>query len=144
MSSFNMVAGYNRLAGMVLQALNLEHSKIPRFRDAYLDVDEPGRPKLIILTRTGGGNRDAYANDNATLSGMSGFIADHDDIFDSTFAHWIFDVPKDVDPEIKDAIETITTMAADPKSGLDPEILMKPMDRFHARIKEMKSSGPSR
>lgn len=144
MSGFNMVAGCNRLAGMVLQALNLEPTQIPRFRDAYLDIDEPGRPKLVIMTRTGGCNRASYPYGNETLSGLAGYISTHNDTFDETFAYWVFDVPKDVEPAISEAIETVVTMAADPASDLDPEILMKPMDRFHARIKEMKSSGPFR
>lgn len=142
MSSFNMIAGTNRLAGMVLHALNLEHTQIPRFRDAYLDIDEPGRPKLVIVTRTGGGNRASHIDDNATLSGLYGFIATHDDDFDSTFAYWKFEVPNDVDPSIKDAIETVIAMAADPQSGLDPEILMKPMDRFRSRLDAMNSFKP--
>jgi hypothetical protein len=134
MSSFNMVAGTNKLAGLVLHALNLEHGQIPRFRDAYLDIDEPGRPKLVILTRTGGNNRSNYVEENETLSGLVGFIADHDDSFDSTFAHWQFEVPADAAKVVTSAIAKITEMAADPQSGLDPEILMKPMDRFRGRI----------
>ena len=134
MGSFNMVAGTNKLASLVLHALNLEHRQIPRFRDAYLDIDQPGRPKLVIFTRTGGHNRSIYIGQNKTLSGLVGFIDDHDDPFDSTFAHWRFEVPADVSPAIKSAIATVIQMAADPKSGLDPEILMKPMDRFKSRI----------
>jgi hypothetical protein len=142
MSSFNMVAGYNKLAPMVLHALNLEPGQVPRFRDAYLDIDEPGCPKLVILTRTGGGNRSGYVNENKTLSGLVGFISDHDDSFDTTFAHWKFEVPSDLDPEIKDVISQITTLAADPNSRLDPEVLMKPMDRFRSRMDGGWVDGP--
>jgi hypothetical protein len=142
MSSFNMVAGYNKLAPMVLHALNLEHGQIPRFRDAYLDLDEPARPKLVILTRTGGGNRAGYVDENKTLSGLVGFISDHDDKFDTTFAHWQFEVPSNVDQEIKDLIAQIIKLAADPKSPLDPEVLMKPMDRFRSRMDGGWADGP--
>ncbi|TLX17171.1 hypothetical protein [Rhizobium sp. MHM7A] len=136
MSAFSMVAGTNKLAGLVLHALNLEHGQVPRFRDAYLDIDEPGRPKLVILTRTGGGHRSRYIQENETLSGLVGFISDHDDPFDTTFAHWKFDVPVNAPPAVTSAIAEITEMAADPQSGLDPEILMKPMDRFKSRIEK--------
>lgn len=134
MSSFNMVAGTNKLAAMVLHALNLEHTQVPRFRDAYLDIDEPGRPKLVILTRTGGPNRATYTSENETLSGMKGFIADHDDAYDLTFAHWQFEVPADVEPSVKATISKVLQLASDPENGLDPEILMKPMERFQSRI----------
>jgi hypothetical protein len=134
MSSFNMVAGTNKLAGMVLHALNLEHGQVPRFRDAYLDIDNPARPMLVILTRTGGGNRQGYIEDNKTLSGMDGFISDDDDSYDETFAHWRFDVPPNVEESIREVIAKVIELATDPNSGLDPEILMKPMDRFKSRL----------
>jgi hypothetical protein len=142
MSSFNMVAGYNKLAPMVLHALNLEHGQIPRFRDAYLDIDEPARPTLVILTRTGGGNRSGYVEENKTLSGLAGFISDHDDTFDETFAHWRFQVPPNVDREVKDTIAQVVKLAADPQSDLDPEILMKPMHRFRTRMDNGWADGP--
>jgi hypothetical protein len=134
MSSFNMVAGTNKLAGFVLHALNLEHTQVPRFRDAYVDLDDPLRPQLVILTRTGGGNRADFASENLTLSGMPGFIEDHDDAFDSTFAHWKFDIPPDPPAEVTRLLDKLRYMAADPNSDLDPEILMKPMDRFRSRL----------
>jgi hypothetical protein len=134
MSNFNMVAGTNKLAGLVLHALSLEHTQVPRFRDAYLNLDEPDHPKLVILTRTGGGNRPHYVEENKTLSGLAGFICDHDDPFDTTFAHWVFDIPEDVPPVVTSTITKIIEMAHDPESGLDPEVLMKPMDRFRSRL----------
>lgn len=134
MSSFNMVAGINKLAGLVLNALNLEHTQIPRFRDAYVDIDDPSRPKFVILTRTGGGNRHDYVEENKTLSGMAGFVRDYDDEFDCTFAHWVFDMPHDADPRVAVTIAELKELAANPASDLDPEILMKPMDRFRNRI----------
>jgi hypothetical protein len=129
-----MVAGTNKLASMVLHALNLEHTQVPRFRDAYLDIDELNRPKLVLLTRTGGPNRPSYVSENETLSGLAGFIGDHDDAYDRTFAHWQFEVPADAAPSVKAAIAEIIEMASDPESGLDPEILMKPMERFQSRL----------
>jgi hypothetical protein len=134
MSSFNMVADFNKLAPMVLHALNLESKQIPRFRDAYLDIDEPGRPKLVIMTRTGGPYRKDYIDENKTISGLAGFISDRDDPFDHTFAYWSFEVPPNVESQIKALIAKVVEMSADPLSGLDPEVLMKPMDRFHSRI----------
>lgn len=138
MTSFNMVAGYNKLAPLVLHALNLEHEQVPRFRDAYLEIDERGRPKLVLLTRTGGGGRLSYVEENKTLSGLVGFISDHDDDFDPTFAHWKFEVPPNADAKVLAVIQKVTDMASDPNSGLDPEILMNPMDRFRSRVDAMR------
>lgn len=73
--------------------------RIPRFRDAYINKDK----QLVLYTRTGGGNREYYerrTDENAEYTGLfnedlrklPGFVRDYDDTYDSTFAHFIYEV----------------------------------------------------
>lgn len=79
-------------------------NQIPRFRDAYFDFSQ-NEPKLVLYTRTGGGNREFYEKENNFLRNCENFIEDFDDSFDSTYAHWVYSVPEnyknDVDIFIK-------------------------------------------
>lgn len=98
MSFYNMLHGYNPLAGVLLKILDVSPDKIPRFRDSYFDGEH-----IVIYTRTGGGNRDWYdgPNDdnpdgpwNSDLRALPGFVRDEDDDFDSTYASFYFTVPE--------------------------------------------------
>lgn len=91
MSLYNMVAGNNVNAGMCLAMLHLDGGNVPRLRDAWLSDD--GK-QIVVLTRTGGGNREAYEADNDVLADHAQYVSDHDDDFDSTFAHFTFNVPE--------------------------------------------------
>jgi len=86
--------------------------------------------KIVIYTRTGGGNRDYYENEetcrdyfpeyfdgendpsgpwNDDLRAIPGYVRDQDDDFDSTYAHFYFDVPAefaDAVKKIEDGTET--------------------------------------
>ena len=53
MSLYNALFGTNPFANALLMALGITASDVPRFRDCYLDDDG----KIVIFTRTGGGNR---------------------------------------------------------------------------------------
>lgn len=109
MSLYNMMHGYNEHSVLVLSVLGLTCHKVPRFRDAYIKDNS-----LVVFTRTGGGNRDYYENEATHRKNHSGegryafepfefynddlrknpnYISDHDDEYDSTFAHFIFKFP---------------------------------------------------
>lgn len=90
MSLYNMVRGFNPNAAICLAMLGLEANKISRFRDAWLSDDGKN---IIVLTRTGGGNRDDYAGSNEEMASVDGFVSDEDDDFDSTFARFTYKVP---------------------------------------------------
>jgi hypothetical protein len=70
----------------------LGNPSVPRFRDCYLGMDE-GQRRIIIYTRTGGGNREAYEAENQVLREVAGFVRDYDDDFDSTFAYFVYEIP---------------------------------------------------
>lgn len=110
MSLYNLLHGTNPFAGMLLAGLGTHPGAIPRFRDCYI---EDG--KIVIHTRTGGGNRDYYenlerrldsygvdeeGNDegpwNDDLRDLPGFVSDDDDSFDSTYANFRFDPPSEL------------------------------------------------
>lgn len=96
MSLYNMVHGVNPAAFFILPMLGKHPDEYPRFRDCFLRDEE--RPEydnhIHIFTRTGGGNRDGYEQENQAMRDMEGFVADFDDSFDSTFASWVFKVPE--------------------------------------------------
>lgn len=106
MSMYNMLFGTNPAADKLLAALGTTKDEVPRFRDAYLDEDG-----IVIYTRTGGNNRDAYEDEatyreyfgvtddapigpfNSDLYRLPGFIRDEDDDFDNTYAYFHYTVP---------------------------------------------------
>jgi hypothetical protein len=116
MSLYSALFGTNPLAQIVLTALGTTEDEVPRFRDAYFDAQND---RLVIHTRTGGGNRPYYESEdrrrdedpeafegdepptgpwNADLRLLPGFIYDRDDDFDSTYADFFFKVPAPFKP----------------------------------------------
>jgi hypothetical protein len=102
MSLYNQLFGFHPLAPMVLSALKLHPTGIPRFRDAwYWD------PELVIYTRTGGDNRSAYTAENDRLRAVPGFLRDEDDEYDSTFALFFYALPEILVP-VKARLDALT------------------------------------
>lgn len=85
---YNMISGYNRACVYFMPMLGILRTEYPRFRDCYLSDD-----KIVIFTRTGGGNRDDYEEQNNTLAAHPNYIRDYDADFDSTYANFEFSVP---------------------------------------------------
>lgn len=120
MSLYNALFGTRREAPVVLAALAISEANVPRFRDAYYDTKAD---RLVIYTRTGGGNRDFYEDEatcranhpeyfggkdddpsgpwNADLRALPGFISDEDNDFDCTYASFFFHVPEAFAPLLK-------------------------------------------
>ena len=90
MSLYNMLFGSNPAAGVLLKLLRLDPETVPRLRDCYLDE---GGERIIVYTRTGGGNRDWCAEGNARLAQHPLYVGDCDDDFDSTYAYFRFRIP---------------------------------------------------
>ncbi|MBW1812147.1 MAG: hypothetical protein JRJ39_00365 [Deltaproteobacteria bacterium] len=106
---YNMMFGVNQFAPLLVGMIGLDHKNVPRFRDAYIgerDIDGDPLAKVIVIhTRTGGGNREAYQELNETLKNEH-YIFDRDDDFDSTYADWFYRVPE----KWKDFIEAISSV----------------------------------
>lgn len=96
MSLYNALFGVQQSVFFILPMLGKHPDEYPRFRDCFVgDSEHPEHDgKIIVYTRTGGGNRESYAEENEAIRQMDGFIEDYDDSFDYTFANWVFDVPE--------------------------------------------------
>jgi hypothetical protein len=123
MSFYNMVHGYTSMAPILLKILNLTPDNIPRFRDSYLQEG-----KIVVYTRTGGGNRDYYENEeecrrnypeyfkegsddnpsapwNDDLRAHPNYESDYDDDYDSTYASFYFTIPEEYKEFLAEAPE---------------------------------------
>lgn len=96
MSLYNLVNGVSAAALLYLPMLGKHPDEYPRFRDCFLFDEEHPEYKghIHIYTRTGGGNRDAYEEQNQMMVDMEGYVDDYDDDFDCTYATWVFRVPE--------------------------------------------------
>ncbi len=88
MSLYNMLFGVNKYALPLLTALDLDPANIPRFRDCFLEKDS-----IVVLTRTGGGNREHYLEENKVMQDHPNYLYDEDEDFDCTYASFHFSFP---------------------------------------------------
>lgn len=104
MSMYNMFNGYEPTAPLVLRIMGLLPKTIPRFRDAYFTYRDRANPDpvkmaesdpiMVLLTRTGGGNRPKYETENSALCTLPGYIDNADDQFDHSFALFRYELPQ--------------------------------------------------
>lgn len=104
---YNALFSTDNMADELLAMLGTSRGEVPRFRDCYLT--EEG---IVIHTRTGGDNREAYEDEaayleyfgvdgdepigpfNSDLYRLPGFIRDEDCDFDCTYANFYYAVPE--------------------------------------------------
>jgi hypothetical protein len=141
MSLYNALFGVNQAAPVLLAMLGIDSGAVPRFRDCFLSEG-----RIAIHTRTGGGNREMYENEesarsnypeyftgkddpsgpwNDDLRKLSGFLHDEDDDFDSTYATFYFDVPE----KFKHLIEKLP-------EGVDPA------KRWQDALESLRTASP--
>jgi hypothetical protein len=135
MSLYNMIFGYNACAGLFLSALNIDHHKIPRFRDCYLSTDGD----IVIMTRTGGGNRQDYEKENEWLRQQRGFKFDTDLKTDTTYALFHYAIPEDMDPNTIESIREVATVDPDARW----KQLFEVMDREGTQNSERATKDPN-
>ncbi len=87
MTLYNILFGKNPNTKDILAVLGLDEVDIERFRDCYVDDD-----KIVIFTRTGGGNREDFPNKK--LVEHPSYLYDEDDEFDNTYAYYYFSIPE--------------------------------------------------
>lgn len=142
MNLYNMYFGVNRAASVLLATLGLTENDVPRFRDCYIDGD-----RIVIHTRTGGGNRDYYDSEescranypeyfdgkedptgpwNSSLTLNTYYLYDKDDDFDSTYANFNFKFPEEY--------------AANLKALAERSKMHKPSEKWQALLKAMENS----
>lgn len=98
MSLYNTLFGRNQLADVLLAVIGLPVEIIPRFRDASIAADGA---EIMVFTRTGGGNREDYENENCGLQDHPLYLRDTDSEFDCTYAEFFFRVPDEFKDQIK-------------------------------------------
>lgn len=91
MSLYNMLFGVNPFSTTLLEILGISEADVPRYRDCYLNDDGS---EIIVHTRTGGGNREAYEFENDCMKKVAGYLYDEDDDFDCTYADFHYRVPE--------------------------------------------------
>lgn len=91
MSLYNALFGFNPFAGILLSFVGITPDDVPRFRDCYA---EDG--KIVVYTRTGGGNREEYEGSNDWMTTVAGYVRDEDDDFDCTYAKFYYKPSDDV------------------------------------------------
>lgn len=107
---YNAIYGTNPATFIILPMLGKHPDMYPRFRDCFIgkltnsntDRDSFGIPLkdrdeqnvISVYTRVGGGNREEYQEEINTLRKSKYYIEDYDDDFDTTYATFIFSVPK--------------------------------------------------
>ena len=89
MTMYNMLFGKNPDTKTILSALSLAESDIKRFRDCWINEK---KKQIVIVTRTGGGNREKYPNKILVNHPM--YLYDEDDDFDATYAYYYFSIPE--------------------------------------------------
>jgi hypothetical protein len=112
MSLYAMVHGTNDLGPALVQFLQQVYPfEVGRYRDAWVEAD--GDTLLIrIHTRNGGGNREDYEPENASMQAHPWYVRDADDDFDCTYADFYFKPPlAEIHP---DTASTLVELAAPP------------------------------
>lgn len=132
MSMYNMMMGMNStVVVLVLPVLGKHMTEYPRFRDAFMGGAEENEGKLVVYTRTGGGNREDYADEIEMMRNMETFVRDYDDDWDCTYANWVFDIPEkwkaDVENLVSGNIDQVSQEYVDMlcdinTAALEPEI----------------------
>jgi hypothetical protein len=105
-----MVNGVNPATFFILPMLGKHGDEYPRFRDCFVEPrafevvdgmpvmkptgDRLDQDVICVFTRVGGGNREDYQAEIDELRLMPGYIEDFDDMFDPTFATFVYKVPE--------------------------------------------------
>lgn len=107
---YDIVHGANEAGPYLVELLTAsarQPFKIGRYRDAFVEAEGDGC-LIRIHTRTGGGNREAYELENASLQAHPWYVRDADDDFDPTYADFYFRPPIDqIDPAIVEALVSL-------------------------------------
>lgn len=64
---------------------------------------------FVIVSRTGGGNREEFAEENDAMASDSRFVCDVDDSFDSTYALFVYELDEDKNRELKNEYEMLVS-----------------------------------
>ena len=121
---YNVLFGQHGNTENLLAVLGVNPNDIPRFRSCYWNGSQ-----IVIHTRTGGGNRDYYENEESCRSNypeyfegdqqptgpwnddlhlIPGYTHDEDDDFDSTYADFFYTPPAEAQEALNQLPAEIT------------------------------------
>ncbi len=128
MNLYNMISGFNPLSILLIPMLGDKHTdEYPRFRDAFMqDEEHPEYDGYIhIFTRVGGGNRNQGYGEEELMQHPN-FVDTFDDLYDCTYATYVFSVPdkwkKDYDKLISGKCGTISKALQKQVDKVFPEL----------------------
>lgn len=93
---YNSLFGEHSKAEDLLKLLGIAAGDVPRYRSCFWDGTH-----IVIHTRTGGGNRDDYEEENDHLTTLPGYVRDDDDDFDCTYANFYYLPPAEAEEALK-------------------------------------------
>lgn len=104
MSLYNMVCKSNPVGGLLLVAIGLHPNEVPRIRDVWTneELDE-----VTVFTRTGGGNREEYAEQNDAMTRNEYYLRNNDWEMDATYAEWHFRLPVEATEALRKELATV-------------------------------------
>lgn len=137
MSLYNMMCGSNPAAGRLLAAINLDPNTIPRFRDVWIN-DE--MTEVTVHTRTGGGNREDYEEQNDAMVAHPLYLRDCDDDYDCTFADFTFRLPEEERAKLLAEIEEVVKDSPEKKEQILSAITEEPREKFDKVMNALKAS----
>jgi hypothetical protein len=115
--------------------LGLDFSKIGRLRDCYPVQPPLGEVGVVhVLTRTGGGNRSQYVEEDNYLRSSPHYIKDYDDEYDSTYAIFEFSTPESL-KQLKELYESMTATDPAKRDAMFYKHTLK--ERFEQATKEL-------
>jgi aspartyl-tRNA synthetase len=103
MSLYNLMNGSDPFASMALFLIGIPREEFPRWRDATI-----ADGKIRVLTRSGGPNRESYQLEIDLVKNHPLFAEEADDEYDTTYMHFVFNIPteSDLSDQQKQEIET--------------------------------------
>ena len=117
---YNLMHGFSPGNLFILPMLGKRIEEYPRHRDCFLY--DPAHSEydgyIHLFTRTGGGNREHFMEQNRGLMEMEGYVANFDDGFDNTFASWVFEVPERWQSDYGHALVGATSRFSDDYKGV--------------------------
>jgi hypothetical protein len=126
MSMYNLMHGTNPFAALLVRLVGFTSpvEQIPRLRDCYVDADD----NIVVFTRTGGGNRADYEEENRRLTLMPGYLRTEDWATDTTYAKWVY--------QPQERHRDMVRQLGDAGARSDPT------EKFEALMADLRSNNP--
>ena len=140
MSLYNMMCGTNPCTALLLSLIDLDYKQIPRFRDVWVNREFT---EITVFTRTGGGNRDEYKDQNLVLMEHPFYLRDSDCDFDSTFALFVFSLPDSGRFELIDQLNEAVRGTPEDEEGIIVVLTMTAKTKFDLAMEALKSKEGS-